>query len=552
VAQARRSQPLTLAARRVHAIAAGSIARCRHDDAVGARAAAPLRHSRRPRVDRAPQSATRWRRIVGGIASRLSPGVMRSKMQHPLCRDLGCAKHDGARTWRVRADDQQGRSRCCPVTHTHALRTVCLQQCGQHRPRPASILTQRQCQISLVAHSIVCQHGTQCATRRSLCSGTPEWRRGAVVEHRIVFYPVGNGDTSQIILDNGRRLLFDFRHLAKCEGDEESEINLAARLKDELRTAGKTAFDVVALTHGDSDHISGSTDFFHLEHAATYQGGDRVKIAELWVPAAMLLEEGTHADRSSEWAIWRQEARCRIRAGNGIRVFSKPDKLKQWFADNNIPFDNRKHLITDAGQIAPGFTLAGDGVEFFCHSPFIKHVDEGDDMRNSCSLIFNVRFVVGTTQVDYLAVGDSDWGILEDIIGITKYHNNLNRLAWDLFNIPHHCSYKALSDSKGETETTPKPLVRELLGLGRQEAYLVSSSHPIEDSKEGREREQPPHVQAKRCYERHGIFLVTMEEPNERHPEPLVFAITDKGIARDNPTKTGPSIITSRPAPRAG
>lgn len=33
--------------------------------------------------------------------------------------------------------------------------------------------------------------------------------------HQIIFYPVGNGDTSQIVLDNGKRILFDFRHQKK-------------------------------------------------------------------------------------------------------------------------------------------------------------------------------------------------------------------------------------------------------------------------------------------------------------------------------------------------
>lgn len=31
-------------------------------------------------------------------------------------------------------------------------------------------------------------------------------------KHQIVFYPVGNGDTSQVVLSQGRRVLFDFCH----------------------------------------------------------------------------------------------------------------------------------------------------------------------------------------------------------------------------------------------------------------------------------------------------------------------------------------------------
>lgn len=376
--------------------------------------------------------------------------------------------------------------------------------------------------------------------------------------HKIIFYPVGNGDTSQIVLENGKRILFDFRHVKKAENDEEPIIDLKAQLKKELDDAGKSSFDVVAFTHGDKDHIENSTEFFELLHAAKYQGDERIKIDTLWVPAAMILETATNDKQSSEFVIWRQEARYRLKEGKGIRVFSKPDKLKKWLEDNDLTVDSRLHLITDAGQVASDFTLNNDGVEFFCHSPFIKHVDEGDDLRNDAALIFNVRFKSGSNTFDYLAVGDSTWEVLGDIVDTSKFHKNDDRLEWDIFNIPHHCSYLALSDDKGETETEPKPLVKELLQNGKSGAYLVSSSKPISDSKEGGEQTQPPHIQAKKCYERYlrevggSKFLVTMEEPNTKEPKAIVFKVESSGITLDKKILSAASIITSAPAPRAG
>lgn len=376
--------------------------------------------------------------------------------------------------------------------------------------------------------------------------------------HQVIFYPVGNGDTSQIILENGRRVLFDFRHKKKTEKGEGPEINLKDRLKEELKKTGKDFFDVVAFTHGDQDHIENSIEFFELRHAEKYKGNDRIKIDTLWVPAAMILETATNDEQSNEFVIWRQEARFRLKEGKGIRVFSKPDMLKDWLKENELTVESRKHLITDAGQVVPGFTLEQDGVEFFCHSPFIKHVDENDEFRNEASLIFNVRFRCGSAEFDFLAVGDTSWDILEDIVKTTKDHKNENRLAWDLYNIPHHCSYLALSDEKGAHETTPKPLVEELLLMGKEGAYLVSSSDPIQDIKKAYEQAQPPHIQAKRCYEKYldkvdgAKFLVTMEEPNGTKPEPIVFKIGSNGISRDVKVASGAAIITSAPALRAG
>ncbi|CAJ2781444.1 Uncharacterised protein [Burkholderia pseudomallei] len=376
--------------------------------------------------------------------------------------------------------------------------------------------------------------------------------------HRIIFYPVGNGDTSQVILENGKRILMDYRHRKKTELGEGPEINLKARLKQELEDAGRDSFDVVAFTHADTDHIENSTEFFELRHAAKYQGNGRIKIDILWVPAAMVLETGVNGQQSSEFVIWRQEARHRLKEGKGIRVFSKPEKLKGWLEENGLTLESRRHLITDAGQLAPEFDIGTDGVEFFCHSPFIKHVDDGDDLRNAASLIFNVRFRRNWTHYDYLAVGDSEWSVLEDIVRTTKWHGNMDRLAWDLYNIPHHCSYLALSDEKGEFETKPKPLVEEILMLGKEGAYIVSSSCPILDTREGREQTQPPHIQAKKCYETYrkktggAKFLVTMEEPNAAKPEPMEFKVDDLGLSLVRAAASAASAIISKPAPRAG
>lgn len=225
----------------------------------------------------------------------------------------------------------------------------------------------------------------------------------------------------------------------------------------------------------------------------------------------------------------------------------------------DLTVDDRRHLITDAGQIVPDFKLEKDEVEFFCHSPFIKHVDSGDDLRNEAALIFNIRFKQGNTTFDYLLIGDSEWEVLEDIVRISKKHGNEDRLEWDLFNIPHHCSYLALSDEKGEKETTPKNLVEELLQKGRINSYMVSSSNEIKNDSAAYKQTQPPHIQAKNCYKKYmkkndgANLYVTMEEPNTTSPEPLIFEIKGNGLIRESKAAlAAPIAITSNPTPRSG
>jgi hypothetical protein len=381
-------------------------------------------------------------------------------------------------------------------------------------------------------------------------------------KHQIIFYPVANGDTSQLVLSQGRRVLFDFCHRPNAESVDTPEIDLKKRLKEELGKAERDYFDVVAFTHADADHIMGSTDFFELRHASKYQGADRIKIRQLWVPAAMVLESASNDDQSNEFVILRQEARYRLLEGKDILVFSKPQELMNWLVpklkERGEPANARDHLFVDAGSLVPGFTLTVDGAEFFCHSPFIKHCEGGDVIRNSAALVFNVRLIAGGNKFDYLEIGDAHWEDLEDIVRITKWHKNDDRLAWDLINIPHHCSYLSLSDEKGEKETEPKPLVKELLLAGKQDSYIVSCSKPVVDVKESYDQVQPPHIQARKAYERYlkevkgRKFLVTMEEPNATKPEPLVFDVTAGGVSWTKTALIGaPALVASRPS-RAG
>lgn len=376
--------------------------------------------------------------------------------------------------------------------------------------------------------------------------------------HTVTAYPVANGDTCQIVLANGRRVLLDFCHRDKAESSDTPEIDLKAQLRKELKEAKRDYFDVVAFTHADLDHIQGSTDFFELDYAEKYCGNGRIKMRELWLPAAMLLEQSDQEHMQDEFVLLRQEGRYRLLEGKGIRVFSQPPELMNWLEpklkERGESPRARDHLFVDAGTLVPGFSLAQDQVEFFTHSPFIEHCVGGDIIRNEASLVFNIRFDVAGFRYDYLHFGDSEWSAIEDIVRITRYHNRNDRLAWDLFNIPHHCSYKCLSDEKGTRETVPKPLVKHLLQQGKSGAYIISSSKPIPSTEE----KQPPHFQARNAYQNHldavggRNLLVTMEQPNTTKPEPLIFEITSGGVGWKRTNAIGSAAIITSTPPRAG
>ena len=134
----------------------------------------------------------------------------------------------------------------------------------------------------------------------------------------INFFPLGNADTLRLDLADGRKVLVDYAAMRNEDDDEDKRCDLPAELRHDLKKAGRDFFDAVCITHTDSDHCKGFGEFFWLEHAAKYQDVDRIKIKELWVPAAAVLEEGLKGDAR----LVRAEARHRLRKGKGGKGLS--------------------------------------------------------------------------------------------------------------------------------------------------------------------------------------------------------------------------------------
>jgi glyoxylase-like metal-dependent hydrolase (beta-lactamase superfamily II) len=136
--------------------------------------------------------------------------------------------------------------------------------------------------------------------------------------HKVTFFPLGNADCCRIDLHDGRKILFDYANTRNPDDESDRRCDLPTLLAEDLESADKNEFDVVAFTHLDDDHVCGAPDFFYLEHAEKYRVKGRPKIGELWVPAAALVEEGLDGDAR----VIRGEARHRFKNKSGIRVFT--------------------------------------------------------------------------------------------------------------------------------------------------------------------------------------------------------------------------------------
>jgi ribonuclease BN (tRNA processing enzyme) len=375
--------------------------------------------------------------------------------------------------------------------------------------------------------------------------------------HKITLFPLGNADCCRIDLECGKKILFDFADSRDPEDEDDLRCDLPKELREDLEESNRDYFDVVAFSHLDKDHFNGATEFFFLEHAKKYQSDDRIKMNVMWVPAALITEQGPEDD---EARILQKEARHRFREGKGIRVFSRPERLRQWCKKNDINLDDRLHLITDAGEVAPEFTLSADKVEFFVHSPFAVRQDENTvEDRNEDSLVMHVTFEIDGVLTKALLLADSTHEALSDIVDITRSKGNDHRLEWDIAKLPHHCSYLSIGPEKGKSKTKAVEQVDWLYKeQGQSGAIAVSTSNPIPEAGTDEDKDdQPPHRQAAAYYkdvvaDLNGQFVVTMEHPTPNAPKPLVIEIgRTKGTLKKSVLGAA-YIATSQRAPRAG
>lgn len=373
----------------------------------------------------------------------------------------------------------------------------------------------------------------------------------------LTFHPLGNADCTRIDLVDGRKILVDYADMRNDNDSADKRIDLPEELRRDLRADGQSHYDVVCFTHLDDDHCCGSGDFFHLDWASKYQGEGRIKINELWVPAAAILEDGCEDSAR----IIRQEARHRLKRGYGIRVFSRPEKLKAWLEASGLTLESRAHLITDAGSTVPGFSKFGpERAEFFIHSPFAWRQDENHVVdRNQDSVVFQVTFLESGRETHALFMSDINYDTIDQIVATTKRHGREDKLRWDIFKVPHHCSYTAIGPIKGEHQTVPTENVRwlcEQQGQRRPIMMSTSWSIPLKGSADDIDV-QPPHRQAAAYYKSvanslDGLFKVVMDIPTAGRPKPSTIEITARGaLLLSASVAVGGASIISTPA-RAG
>ena len=330
-------------------------------------------------------------------------------------------------------------------------------------------------------------------------------------ERGLVFWPVGNGDSTTIVVDSSTYVQVDLNHLEKSDDEDDASWAVIDELVERLpKVDGRPYLAAFALTHPDQDHCRGFTDLL-----------DEVDIGELWFTPRIFGEY--KEDLCDDAKEFKKEAQRRVEAtiaasedpgaGSRVRIFGYSELLEEdefaGFPEDRLTVPGNELTFIDYKDVSDEFRA-------FVHSPF-KDDEAGD--RNDTSLGMQVTLYDGSQDLSALLLGDLSYPIIKRVFDVSDPED----LAWHVLLAPHHCSKAAMywKDEGDDEEKLKKHIVEEVESAALEPSRVVSSSNPVPTS--NRAGDNPPHAKAKTQYETiTDTFLCTMDQE-----QPVVAYLKD-------------------------
>ncbi|MEU2764682.1 hypothetical protein [Streptomyces sp. NPDC007094] len=345
-------------------------------------------------------------------------------------------------------------------------------------------------------------------------------------EQGVVFWPVGTGDSTTIVLGGDLVVQVDLRDMKAADEDDAVVAAVIDRLEETLpQPDGKTPYlAVFALTHADKDHCCGFGDL--LESS--------ILIGEIWATPRLWRELSEDKPMCEDARRFQEEVERRVDAtlqaikdgkepasGDRVRIIGydedREDHSYAQLPDEYFTFPGKPITTVDGVEVSDKF-------EAFVHAPF-KDDCAGD--RNDTSLALQVQLHTddGTTG-RLLFLGDLAYPTIKKIFDYSESHDRTDRIEWDVLLSPHHCSKKAMY-AKGEDgeEELKQDILDQLEAHANADARVISSSRPFRDKDD--KGIDPPHLLARTAYESITDYpvLCTGEYPSKEEPRPVVFAL---------------------------
>ncbi len=371
-------------------------------------------------------------------------------------------------------------------------------------------------------------------------------------ERGFVFWPVGTGDSSTVVLDSGKTVVqIDLHELECCDDKDDPHISIVNELERLLpKVDDKPYLSTFILTHPDRDHIKGFEELL-----------SKVTIGEIWHTPRVWREKDE--DLCNDAKCFAEEAERRRKqtihthgetvAGDRVRVIGHDDLFEEE-AYKNFPDRWRSH---------PGKSVTAiDGEDYtgvfeaFIHAPFKDNCD-GD--RNDTSLALQVTLTSDKSSAKALFLGDHCYPTIKRIFDVTKEKKRERYLEWDVLLCAHHCSKSIMywRDDPEKGEVLKKEIMQDFEDSAVAAAHIIASAESDFSDDEGK---NPPHLKARKRYEEivdAGHFICTQEHPNTKTPEPITFELIDAGISvRETSTSkahsTGSALAAAVSAARGG
>ncbi len=345
----------------------------------------------------------------------------------------------------------------------------------------------------------------------------------------FVFWPVGNGDSTTVLLDTDTWMQVDLHHLECADDPSDARISVLDELVPLLpEKNGKPYLALFVLTHPDLDHCRGFKELL-----------ERATIGEIWFSPRIFWEY--KKDLSEDACAFRDEALRRVKetiragsaasSGDRVRVIGYCDVLHEKDEYRDLPDDR----ITVPGNSVTEI----DGEErtdfrAFIHGPF-KDDSEGD--RNETSIAMQVTVKTAKADAKVMLLGDLSYPTVRRIFDESKAAEHEGDLAWDAWLVSHHCS-KSLMYWKGpddDDDVLKQDILDDIEKYGGEIGYIISSSEPIPSS--NKPGDNPPHAKAAARYREIAPsgFLCTGEHLSEEAPEPIVLELGDEGLKYRQP-----------------
>ena len=338
----------------------------------------------------------------------------------------------------------------------------------------------------------------------------------------IVFWPVGVGDSTTVVLDDeGTIFQVDLHHLECSEDDEDPRVAIVDRLVELLpKRDGRPYLAAFAATHLDADHILGFAELL-----------DRVTIGDIWFTPRIFrdVDEGTVCN---DGKVFVKEAERRIEKVRKDRTVQSGDRIRIIGHDELLSEPPYSDLPDETFVIPGEFLTEIDGEDrkdifrAVVHAPF---KDDGSKERNDTSLGLQVTLHDGDHTLNALLLGDLSYPDLRNIFERSKDDD----LLWNAFLAPHHCSRKAMywADEPGDEPRLRQDIVDAIKGAADSPGVIVVSADKI--PARNQPGDNPPHAKAANRYREiapDGV-ICTGQHPDADAPEPLVFEFSGEGPA---------------------